>query len=99
MQAEDVFQSVFCQASCGQAKIPAGHSFFGVDLHYCEKHIDRPHRKQYSYTKYVTTSEEAVEQYADPGSADTALIRDFAIELSSLTETQRQAWNSGSVKD
>ena len=89
-EAEDVFQAVFGKLHAARQRyrqeIPFLAWIFTIARNASIDHV----RKKHSYIKYVTTSEEMVEHCADLG-PDTFSVSDILGELSSLTETQRQA--------
>jgi RNA polymerase sigma factor (sigma-70 family) len=88
--AEDVFQAVFAKLHAARRRYRPEIPFLAWIFTIARNAFIDHTRKKHSYIKYVTTSEEAVEHYADPG-PDTSPIRDVIAELSSLTGTQRQA--------
>ena len=90
-EAEDVFQTVFSKLHTARHRYRQDIPFVAWLFTIARNTVIDHARKQHAYTKYVTTSEEAVQQYADPGPPDADLIRDFVAGLSSLTEAQRQA--------
>lgn len=89
-EAEEVFQTVFTKLHTARKKyrqeIPFLPWIFTIARNALIDHI----RKRETYRKHITTSEVAVESYAEPSSDESS--NSIAIEeLSSLTETQRQA--------
>jgi len=90
-EAEDVFQAVFAKLHAARRRYRQEIPFLAWIFTIARNTLIDHTRKQHSYRKYVTTSEEAVEQYIDPGRPDTSSISDLVVELSSLTEAQRQA--------
>ena len=89
-EAEEVFQVVFSKLHVARGNyrqdIPFLPWVFTIARNALIDHI----RKRNAYQKHVTTSELAVETYAEPSSPDPP--RHLEVEgLSSLTETQRQA--------
>ena len=90
-EAEDVFQAVFAKLHAARRRYRQEVPFLAWIFTIARNALIDHTRKKHSYIKYVTTSEEAVEQYADPGQPDASSICDVIAELSSLTGTQRQA--------
>lgn len=88
--AEEVFQAVFIKLHVARGKyrqdIPFLPWAFTITRNALIDHI----RKRDTYQKHVTTSELAVETYAEQSGSETPDRIDVA-GLSGLTETQRQA--------
>ena len=89
-EAEEVFQTVFSKLHSARGKyrqeIPLLPWVFTIARNALIDHI----RKKDTYRKHITSSEAAVEAYAEPSSDNSS--GSIAIEeLSSLTATQRQA--------
>jgi len=89
-EAEEVFQTVFEKLHFAKNRyrqeIPFLPWIFTIARNAVIDHI----RKRDTYRKHITTSEVDVEFYAEPYSDDCATGIDVE-ELSSLTESQRQA--------
>lgn len=89
-EAEEVFQTIFGKLHVARKTyrqdIPFLPWIFTITRNAMIDHV----RKRDAYQKYVTTSEAAVETYAEQSPSDAP--GDLEIKgLSSLTETQRQA--------
>jgi RNA polymerase sigma-70 factor (ECF subfamily) len=89
-EAEEVFQAIFSKLHVARGKyredIPFLPWIFTIARNALIDHI----RKRDVYQKHVTTSELAVETYAEQATSDTRSRIDVE-GLSSLTEAQRQA--------
>lgn len=89
-ESEEVFQTVFSKLHIARGKyrqeIPFLPWVFTIARNALIDHV----RKNETYRKHITTSEVAVNSYAEP-SPDNSSESIAIAELSSLTATQRQA--------